>query len=60
MTKFEIMNCAAILAAGMMADNTNNLCYTAEQAVDLMEQIAAVIAERQKDEKRSNLEKWVK
>lgn len=40
MTKSKIMNCAAILAAGVMANESVRTTYTAESAVELMYQIA--------------------
>ena len=43
MTKSEIMNCAAILAAGIMANDNSKVVYTASSAVDLMSRIAAQI-----------------
>lgn len=43
MTKSEIMNCAAILAAGIMANDSSRTVYSAESAVQLMNQVAALI-----------------
>ena len=47
MTKAEIMNCAAILAAGIMANESPRTVYDAELAIDLMEEIAAEITNRE-------------
>lgn len=44
MTKAEIMNCAAALAAGIMANQAKTSVYDADRAVELMMQIAARIA----------------
>lgn len=43
MTKSEIMNCAAILAAGIMANDNSKMVYTADSAVELMRRIAVRI-----------------
>lgn len=40
MNKSEIMNCAAILAAGVMANESGQMIYNAERAVELMFEIA--------------------
>lgn len=47
MTESEIMNCAAILAAGILARNQDKTATTPEEAVNLMEEIAEVITDRQ-------------
>lgn len=60
MNKSEIMNCAAILAAGIIANDKSETRIGADAAVDLMEEIAAVITERQKDVNRTSIENWVK
>ena len=49
MTKTEIMNCAAILAAGIIASEKREPSVSADEAVALMEQIAAVISDHQKN-----------
>lgn len=40
MTKAETMNCAAILAAGIISKAGTHTAYDADNAVDLMLQIA--------------------
>mgnify|MGYP003299642563 CR=1 FL=1 len=52
MTKPEIMNCAAILAAGIMANESPRTMYDAELAVDLMMQIAKDISQRTAEPER--------
>ncbi len=51
MNEAEIMNCAAILAAGIMANQCGAYNYNAETAVALMREIAAEIEKPQKEEK---------
>lgn len=58
MTKSEIMNCAAILAAGIIASEKREPSVNADEAVGLMEQIAAVIADHQKEANSETLKKW--
>lgn len=50
MNESEIMNCAAILAAGIMANQCGKYIYDAQTAVALMRKIAAEIGEPQKEE----------
>lgn len=52
MNKPEIMNCAAILAAGMISIKGAQTTYTAESAVDLMMQLADKISEQTKEPER--------
>lgn len=47
MNNDEIMNCAAILAAGIMANQCGVYNYNAETAVALMQEIAAEIEKPQ-------------
>ena len=49
MTRTEILNCAAILTAGILANEANALGVCPEIAVDLMEQIAEEITKQEKD-----------
>lgn len=60
MTKSEIMNCASILAAGIIAGGKNESCIGAEEAVGLMNQIADLIESEGKSEKKDALDKWIK
>ena len=46
MTKAEVMNCAAVLASGIMANQAKIDVYDAERAVDLMMQIAEKLDRR--------------
>jgi ligand-binding sensor protein len=48
-TKAEIMNCAAALADGIMANQAKTSVYDADRAVELMMQIAAGIAKETED-----------
>jgi hypothetical protein len=48
------MNCAAVLAAGIIASEKREPSVSADEAVALMEQIAAVISDQQK----KSAEKW--
>ena len=48
MTKSEVMKCAAVLAAGIMANQAQVTVYNEFSAVELMEKIATVIAEQEK------------
>ena len=50
MTKSEVMNCAAILAAGIMANQHKINVYDAYSAVELMDQIAEVISKQEKED----------
>ena len=52
MTKAEIMNCAAILAAGVMANRDKQPVYGPDDAVTLMEEIAEVLQKRTAEEER--------
>lgn len=56
MTKPEIMNCAAILAAGIIANGNHGLIYNADTAVYLMNEIAAKIENQQAGEQNGNVE----
>ena len=47
MNNDEIMNCAAILAAGIMANHRGVYVYNTETAVSLMREIAAEIEKPQ-------------
>ena len=46
MTQTEVMNCAAILASGIMANQAKSNVYDADRAVDLMMQIAEELDRR--------------
>lgn len=50
MSKAEIMNCAAILAAGIIASGKCESCIGAEEAVALMNEIADAIRKLTKDD----------
>ena len=54
----EIMNCAAILAAGIMANLNGVTNYDSERAIDLMEEIASEIERRQRQNQYEN-EEWL-
>ena len=54
----EIMNCAAILAAGIMANLKGVTNYNSERAIDLMEEIAREIERRQLQKQYEN-EEWL-
>ena len=54
----EIMNCAAILAAGIMANLNGVTNYDSERAIDLMEEIAREIERRQLQKQYEN-EEWL-
>ena len=54
----EIMNCAAILAAGIMANLKGVTNYNSERAIDLMEEIASEIERRQRQNQYEN-EEWL-
>ena len=54
----EIMNCAAILAAGIMANLNGVTNYDSERAIDLMEEIAREIERRQLQKQHEN-EEWL-
>lgn len=58
MTESEIMQCAAILASGIIAHDKANGEILPNEAVDLMEQIAAIMASRQKEQQQEN-EEWL-
>lgn len=58
MTESEIMQCAAILASGIIANGKGYGRVLPNEAVDLMEQIAAVMADRRKDTQQEN-EEWL-
>lgn len=57
MSESEIMHCAAVLAAGVMA-NRSDLVFDAERAVNLMRDIAEEIANDQNAELSEN-EEWL-
>lgn len=59
MTKAATMNCAAILAAGIMASQCKQTVYNVELAVDLMEQIAAEIDQRESENQNEDAPEWV-
>ena len=59
MTKAATMNCAAILAAGIMANQCKQTVYNVELAVDLMEQIAAEIDQRESESQNEDTPEWV-
>ena len=46
MTRSEITNCAAILAAGIMANQAGSIRYDEHSAVELMEKITEEITEQ--------------
>ena len=48
----EILEYASILAAGLMANNTDKN-YTAEEAVELMEDVAHIMKARQVERDRN-------
>ena len=50
MTRPEILKCAAILAAGIMANQHQINVYNADSAVALMNQIAETISDQEPDE----------
>ena len=52
MTKAETMNCAAILAAGIISKAGTHTAYDADNAVDLMLQSAERIARKTADPER--------
>lgn len=52
MTKAEIMNCAAILAAGVISNNGTRTTYTAESAVNLMLEIAENLRQKTAEDER--------
>lgn len=58
MNNAEIMNCAAILAAGIISSGTHGLIYNADTAVELMNTIAAEIENQQSKEQRKG-EEWL-
>lgn len=58
MTEAEIMNCAAIIVAGIMANPNGHLPYDANRVVNMMEDIAKEISKRQVEEQRKN-EEWI-
>lgn len=60
MTNPEILKCAAILAAGMIASEKREPSVSADEAVALMKQIAAVISDQQKGKNKEILESWTK
>lgn len=53
MSESEIMNCAAILAAGILANSNNRRDSNATAAFSLMEEIANLIRE---DEKQNEIQ----
>lgn len=57
MTEAEIMKCAAILTAGLLAAEHSYL-HSAEDAIDQMEEIAEEIRKRQEQKQRSQKE-WL-
>ena len=54
----EIMNCAAILAAGIMANLNGVTNYDSERAIDLMKEIAREIESHQRQKQYEN-EEWL-
>lgn len=58
MTESEIMQCAAILASGIIANGNGKERVLPNEAVDLMEQIAAVLTNRQKNTQQKD-EEWL-
>lgn len=53
----EILEYASILAAGLMANNKDK-DYTAEEAVELMENVAYIMKARQR-EREHNRGEWI-
>lgn len=58
MSEAEIMKCAAILASGIIAHDKDDREIIPEEAVELMEQIAQVIAKSQ-DAKAHKVKEWL-
>ena len=52
MTKSEVMNCAAVLASGIMANQAKITVYNADSAVELMMQLAEKIAREASEPER--------
>ncbi len=52
MNKDEIMTCAATLAAGVMSNRSGRVEYDADEAVDLMLQIAETIRRKAAEPER--------
>ena len=52
MTKAEAMKCAAILAAGIISNESDRTTYDAERAVDLMLQISERIVQKTAEPER--------
>ena len=59
MTRTEILNCAAILAAGILANEANGLPASPDFAVGLMEEIAKEISKQENDRQLGISKKWI-
>lgn len=58
MNESEIMHCAAILAAGIIAHDKEDRTVIPEETVELMEQIAEVMTKSQREKLHSGKE-WI-
>lgn len=52
MTKAEVMKCAAILAAGIISNESSRTTYDVERAVDLMLKISERIVQKTAEPER--------